>query len=45
MKAKLLKVLEDKDFSELFQKGGVSFFIRIGGQIMGFLLSFGIANY
>lgn len=45
MKAKLLKALEDKDFSELFQKGGVSFFIRIGGQIMGFLLSFVIANY
>lgn len=45
MKAKLLKALEDKDFYELFQKGGVSFFIRIGGQIMGFLLSFVIANY
>ena len=45
MKAKLLKALEDKDFSSFFKKGGVSFFIRIGGQIMGFLLSFVIANY
>ena len=45
MKEKLLKALEDKDFSELFQKGGVSFFIRIGGQIMGLLLSFVIAYY
>ena len=45
MKEKLLKALEDKDFSELFQKGAVSFFIRIGGQIMGLLLSFVIAYY
>ena len=42
---KILKALEDKDFSELFQKGGLSFLIRIGGQIMGFLLSFVIAYY
>ena len=45
MKERFLKALEDKDFSELFQKGGLSFLIRIGGQIMGFLLSFVIAYY
>jgi len=45
MKERFLKALEDKDFSELFQKGGLSFLIRIGGQIMGFLMSFVIAHY
>ena len=45
MKERFLKALEDKDFFELFQKGGLSFLIRIGGQIMGFLLSFVIAYY
>jgi len=45
MKEKFLNVLQDKDFSELFKKGGLSFLIRIGGQVMGFLLTFVIANY
>ena len=45
MKEKLLNAMQDKDFSELFNKGGVSFLIRIGGQIIGFLLSFVIAHY
>ena len=45
MKERFLKALEDKDFLELFKKGGLSFLIRIGGQIMGFLLSFVIAYY
>ena len=45
MKERFLRALEDKDFSELFQKGGLSFLIRIGGQIMGFLMSFVIAHY
>ena len=45
MKKKIQKALTDKDFSELFKKGGSSFFIRIGGQGMGFLLSFVIAHY
>ena len=35
MKKKIQKALKDKDFSELFKKGGVSFFIRIGGQVLG----------
>ena len=39
------KLRNDKDFFEIFQKGGISFLIRIGGQIMGFLLSFIIAHY
>jgi O-antigen/teichoic acid export membrane protein len=45
MKEKFLNALQDKDFSELFKKGGVSFLIRIGGQIIGFLLTFVIAHY
>ncbi len=45
MKEIFLKALEDKDFLELFKKGGGAFIIRIGGQIMGFLLTLIIANY
>ena len=45
MKEKFLNAMQDKDFSELFKKGGVSFLIRIGGQIIGFLLTFVIAHY
>jgi len=45
MKEKFLNAMQDKDFSELFKKGGISFLIRIGGQIIGFLLTFVIAHY
>jgi O-antigen/teichoic acid export membrane protein len=45
MKEKFLKALQDKDFAELFKKGGVSFLMRVGGQIMGFLLTLIIARY
>ena len=45
MKKKIQKALKDKDFAELFKKGGISFFIRIGGQVLGFLLTLIIANY
>ena len=45
MKEKFLKALQDKDFAELFKKGGVSFFLRIGGAAMGFLLTLIIARY
>ncbi len=45
MKEQFLKALEDKDFSELFKKGGVSLFLRIGGQVLGFLMSFVVAHY
>ena len=45
MKEKFLNALQDKDFSELFKKGGLSFLLRIGGQIMGFLLTLIIARY
>ena len=45
MKEQFLKALEDKDFSELFKNGGVSLFLRIGGQVVGFLMSFIVAHY
>ena len=45
MKDKFINALQDKDFSELFKKGGLSFLIRIGGQVMGFLLTLIIARY
>ena len=45
MNSRLLKVLKDRDFAELFQQGGLSFLIRIAGQLMGFLMSFLIAYY
>jgi O-antigen/teichoic acid export membrane protein len=45
MKERFQKALKDKDFAELFQKGGASFFIRIGGQALGFLLTLIIARY
>jgi len=45
MKEKFLKAMQDKDFSELFKKGGISFLMRIGGQIMGFVITFIIAYY
>ncbi len=45
MKRRLQVALEDKDFSELFKQGGVSFFLRIGGQLLGFFLTLLIAKY
>ena len=45
MKEKFLNALLDKNFSELFKKGGWSFLIRIGGQVMGYLLTLMIAHY
>ena len=45
MMKRFLKALEDKDFSEIFKKGGVSFLMRIVGQIMGFVITFIIAHY
>ena len=36
---------DDKDFLELFKKGGVAMLFRIGGQLMGFLLTFVIAYF
>ena len=45
MKERLQNALQDKDFSELFKKGGVSFLMRVGGQIMGFVITFIIAHY
>ena len=45
MKEKFLQAMQDKDFSELFKKGGISFLMRIGGQIMGFVITLIIAYY
>lgn len=45
MKERFINALKDKDFAELFKKGGVSFLMRIGGQILGFAITFIIAHY
>ncbi len=45
MKARLQHALQDKDFSELFKKGGVSFLMRVLGQAAGLLLTLIIARY
>ena len=39
------KNFNDKDFLELFNKGGLALLFRIGGQIMGFSLTFVIAYF
>jgi len=39
------KNFDDKDFLELFSKGGLALLFRIGGQVMGFLLTFVIAYF
>ena len=44
MKERFLQIFKDKDFEEIFKKGGISFFIRIGGQALGFLLTLLIAQ-
>jgi len=45
MKEKFIQALQDKDFAELFKKGGISLLMRAGGQIMGFVMTFIIAHY
>ena len=45
MKSIIQSAFEDKDLSVLFKKGGVSFILRIIGQILGFLLTLIIAQY
>ncbi len=45
MKSIIKSAFEDKDLSVLFKKGGVSFILRIIGQILGFLLTLIIAQY
>lgn len=44
MRKKIKRALLDKDFSELFKKGSMSFFIRIGGQVLGMILTMLIAR-
>jgi O-antigen/teichoic acid export membrane protein len=41
---RIKKVLRDKDFIELFKEGGISFFYRFGGLILGYILTLIIAN-
>ncbi|MDA1009469.1 MAG: flippase [Bacteroidetes bacterium] len=45
MKKRLQKALEDKDFAELIKGSGVSFFLRLGGLAVGFLLTWVIAKF
>ena len=42
---RIKKNFEDKDFLELINKGGIAMLYRIGGQLLGFLLTFVIAYY
>ena len=44
MKSKIKKVLKDKDLSELIKGSGISFFLRLGGLAVGYLLTLVIAN-
>ena len=44
-KERIKKNFDDKDFLELFKKGGVAMLFRIGGQLLGFLLTFVIAYF
>ena len=41
---KIQNIFGDSDFSELFKKGGTSFFLRIIGQALGFILILLIAR-
>ena len=41
---RIKKALRDKDFIELFKEGGISFFYRFGGLILGYILTLIIAN-
>ena len=44
MKEKIKLALKDKDFSELLRGSGLSFFLRFGGLMSGYLLTLIIAN-
>ena len=44
MKKRFHKLLGDKDFNELIKGGGISFFFRLGGQALGYLLTLIIAK-
>ena len=45
IKEKFLTAFKDKDFAELFNNAGISFLMRVGWQVMGFVLTFIIAHY
>tara|TARA_B110000263_G_scaffold50136_1_gene41919 strand:- start:15545 stop:16939 length:1395 start_codon:yes stop_codon:yes gene_type:complete len=42
---RIVKNFDDKDFLELFSKGGLALLFRVGGQLLGFLLTFVIAYF
>ena len=44
MKSKIKKAFKDKDFSELIKGSGISFILRFGGLIVGYLLTLVIAK-
>jgi len=44
MKSRIKKALKDKDFSELIKGSGISFFLRFGGLVVGYLFTLVIAN-
>ena len=44
MKTTIKKVFKDQDFLELIKGGGISFFLRFGGLVTGYLLTLVIAN-
>ena len=41
---RIIRNFDDKDFLELFSKGGLALLFRVGGQLLGFLLTFVIAK-
>tara|TARA_B100000614_G_scaffold217676_1_gene203032 strand:- start:2443 stop:3804 length:1362 start_codon:yes stop_codon:yes gene_type:complete len=45
MLEKIKTLFRDKDFIELFQKGGISLFMRVLSQVMGFVFTLMIAKY
>ena len=45
MLEKIKTLFRDKDFIELFQKGGISLFMRVLSQVMGFVFTLIIAKY
>ena len=44
MRERFQKAIEDQDFSELVKGGGMSFFLRLGGLTVGYVLTLVIAN-
>ena len=41
---RIIRNFDDKDFLELFSKGGLALLFRVGGQLLGFVLTYVIAT-